>query len=620
MSSPEPIKNPHDERILYMLRLAIAAACFIAAVGVLIGRLYYLQLDRGDYYTTRSNDNRMRVQAVPPVRGLIYDRNGVLLADNLPSYRLEVVPEQVKHMDAMLPRLARFIPLSEQEIAAFKERLKSSPDFVPIPLKFQLDMSEVAHFEVNRQRFPGVEIRAGLSRNYPLGKLTAHVVGYVGAITESELQHIDMSRYRGTSHIGKVGVEKSYESALHGDPGSKIIEVNAEGRALRQLDREHSTPGKTLYISIDVNLQRAAKAALGDQTGAVAAIDPNTGEVLALVSKPSYDPQLFVEGISQKQYTALLDNPRHPLFNRALRGQYPPGSTVKPLVALAGLETDNGSSIHERFCPGYYKLPDAKRRWRDWKRWGHGHVDLHDAIMESCDVYFYDVAHDLGIDRLHDFLARFGLGKPTGIDLPGEQPGILPSPAWKRAHRGKPWYPGETLNTGIGQGYMTATVLQLAHMVALIASRGHGMQPHVVRAIKNNLTGEIKNIEPQPLKPLTLKDPAHWQQVIDGMAAVIANPHGTAHHISKGLTYTMAGKSGTSQVRGHDRNESESRTHDHIPWKYRTHALFIAFAPIDHPRIAIAAVVEHGGGGSSVAAPVVRRVADAYFAEQKPSP
>ncbi len=620
MFTPEPIKNPHSERTLYMMRLVIAALAFCAVIGLLIGRLYYLQLARGDYYTTRSNNNRVRVQAAPPVRGLIYDRNGVLLADNVPSYRLEIVPEQVKDMDGVLSRLSQLVALSKPEIDAFRERLKNSPKFAPVPLKFQLDMKEVARFEVNRQRFPGVDIRAGLSRNYPLGKLTAQVVGYVGAITQAELRHIDMSRYRGTGHIGKVGVEKSYEDLLHGMPGSRIAEVNAEGRVLRQLDSTHSVPGKTLYLTIDVNLQRAAAEALQGQSGAVVVLDTNTGEVLALASEPSYNPQPFVEGISQKTFSALLDDPLHPMFNRTLRGQYPPGSTIKPLVALAGLETGDGSSIHERYCPGYYELPGARRRWHDWKRSGHGHVTLRDAIMESCDVYFYDVAHDLGIEQLDAFLSRFGLGQPTGIDMPGEQPGILPSPAWKRAHRGKPWYPGETLNTGIGQGYMTTTPLQLAHAVALIATHGHGMRPHVARAIKDNITGEIKQIAPEPMKPITFKDPSHWQRVIDGMVAVVQNRHGTAHHISKGMTYTMAGKTGTSQVRGNDRNEGEFATEDDIPRKFRTHALFVAFAPVEHPQIAIAVIVEHAGGGGAVAAPIARKVADVYFAEQRAAP
>ncbi len=617
MSPQSAIKNLLRERFIFANRVVVASVVLLLIGGVLGGRLYYLQILKSRYYDTRSNDNRMRMLPVAPVRGLIYDRNGVLLADNVASYRLQVVPEQVKDMDAMLRRLQDIVPLTPERIRAFRARLRRAPRFDPVPLFYDLTPRQVAHFEVNREDFPGVDIQAGLSRYYPQGTAASHVVGYVGGITARDLHHVDPTLYRGSSHIGKTGVERTYEQVLHGKPGSRIIEANAEGRELGQLRSNPSSPGQNLILTLDMNLQRVAEQAMGDNTGAVVAIAPDTGDILALVSQPGFDPQPFVDGISQRQYHALLQDPLNPLFDRALRGQYPPGSTIKPFMAVAGLGTQGGRDVHERFCPGYYRLPHVSYVWHGWKRWGHGHVDLHKAIVQSCDIYFYDLAHDLGIADIDRWLGRFGFGSKTGVDLPGERSGVLPSDAWKLAHLGQPWYPGDTLNAGIGQGYWLVTPLQLGQAVATLARRGHGMRVHIVKAEQNPVTGRQTPVKPQPLPPINLPD-RDWHRIYSAMEDVIQSRHGTAHRIAKGLTYTMAGKTGTAQVRGNSRDEGDAPVQDkNIPKKYRNQALFIAFAPVRHPRIAIAVIVEHGGEGGAVAAPVARKVADAFFAEHR---
>lgn len=617
MSAAAPIKNLLRERRVFNQRVLVAAALLLAVGAGLGVRLYYLQITERGYYATRSHDNRMRVLPVAPVRGLIYSHNGVLLADNVASYRLDVVPEQVAHMDAMLQRLARIVPLTPRRIADFRRRVQRNPRFDPQPLVYDLTPRQVARFEVNRQDFPGVDIHAGLSRDYPQGAAAAHVVGYVGGITARDLRHVDASRYRGSSHIGKSGVERAYETLLHGLPGARQVEANAEGRTLRQMHTDPATPGKNLFLTLDMRLQRVAEQALGANTGAVVAIGPDSGDILALVSQPGFDPQPFVNGISERQYHALLGDPSNPLFNRAIRGQYPPGSTIKPFMAVAGLATDQGRDVHRRFCPGYYRLPHVSYVWHGWKRWGHGHVDLHKAIVQSCDIYFYDLAHDLGIADIDHWLARFGFGHPTGVDLPGEQSGVLPSQRWKLAHLGQPWYPGDTLNAGIGQGYWLVTPIQLAQAVATLARRGHGMRAHILYAVEDPASGQRRVIAPRPLPPIHLAA-GDWRRIFGAMQDVIRSPHGTAHRIAKGLSYTMAGKTGTAQVRGNSRDEGDSPDQDpRIPKKYRNQALFIAFAPVAHPRIAVAVIVEHGGEGGAVAAPVARRVTDAFFAEHR---
>ncbi len=615
MPADNAIKNHAAERRLFLVRTPVAGALLLCMVGLLVGRVAYLQIAQHDYYETRSKDNRMRVKVVSPVRGLIYDRNGVVLADNLPAYRLEIVPEQVEDMDAALDHLSELVEIRPADRERFLDRVAQTPDFRGVPIRLNLSHREVARFEVNRLDFPGMEIRAGLTRHYPMGKLASHLVGYVGGITTRELARLDDKRYRGANHIGKTGVEYAYESELHGFPGSRIVETNASGRTLRELDFNPPEPGQNLYLTVDARLQAAAHRALGEQTGAVVALDPETGGVLAMVSKPGYNPNLFVDGISHENYNRLLNDFRNPLFNRALQGQYPPGSTIKPIMAIAGLETESIDPQKEVWCPGYITLPGSDRRYRDWKRTGHGWVDMREAIYRSSDVYFYKLALKLGIDTIHRYGVMFGLGQETGIDLPRENSGIMPSRGWKRGHRNLPWYPGETLSTVIGQGFMTATPLQLAQVTSLIAERGQGQRPHVLLATEDPHSSEIRALEPEPTQPIILKDARHWQVVIDGMRAVVSAPRGTAYHyVGHDLTYPMAGKSGTAQVTALAQDEAAPDIED-VRRQLRDHALFIAFAPIDDPQIAVAVIVEHGGGGSSVAGPIAREVVDAYLLE-----
>jgi len=613
MAADDAIKNHAAERRLFLLRTIAATSVLGVLVVVLLGRVVYLQIFKHGYYETRSQDNRMRVQVTPPVRGLIYDRNGVVLADNVPAYRLEILPEQVDDLDATLDQLAEVVTIRPADRERFYDRAAKTPRFRGVPVRLNLSQREVARFEVNRREFPGVEIRAGLTRDYPLGEVAAHLVGYVGGITTRDLAQVDEKRYRGSNHIGKSGVEHSYESRLHGEPGSRVIETNASGRSLRELEMHPPTAGQALYLTIDARIQKAAFKALGDNDGSVVAINPRTGGLLASVSKPSYDPDLFVDGISHDNYNRLISNPHKPLFNRSLQGRYPPGSTIKPVMALAGLETHSIDPQKKVWCPGYITLPGSDHRYRDWKRSGHGWLNMRQAIYRSSDVYFYKLGLKLGIDTIHRYGNMFGLGRKTGIDLPRENSGLLPSRAWKHGSRNLPWYPGETLNTVIGQGFMSTTPLQLAHMTSQIAERGEGFKPHVLHAWKDPKNQSVQPVRPTPLEPIELTDQRHWQLIIGGMEDVIAAPRGTAHrYVGLNLDYSMAGKSGTSQVAGLAQDQAAPDIED-VEHQYRDHALFIAFAPIENPRIAVAVLVEHGGGGSSVAGPIARKVTDAYM-------
>lgn len=607
------IKNVHEERQAFLARMAFAAFSCLAMCILLIARLVNLQLLDHDYYTTRADDNRMRVQPVPPVRGLIYDRNGALLAQNQPSFFLEVTPEKAAPLDATLQQIAGVISLSDKDIARFKERVRKSPRYQPVPLRSNLSLEEVARYEINRYDFRGVEVTAGLTRNYPLGVSASHLIGYVGGITEAEMLKIESKDYQGLTQIGKLGVEKSQENWLRGTPGAKIIEANAHGRPLRELDYRLGAPGKNLYLSVDSRVQLIAEQALGTLSGAVVAIDPQNGEVLALVSRPGFDPHLFVEGIDQASYTLLSSDKKRPLFNRALQGQYPPGSTIKPAMALAGLEYGIVDPSHAEFCPGEYSLPNSSRKFRCWKREGHGSMDMVRGVMHSCDVYFYDLANRLGIDRMHASMTEYGLGHTTRIDLPLEKSGLMPSREWKRRTRKENWYPGETLNVGIGQGYMMTTPLQLAQMTARIAMRGGGFKPHIVHAMEDPLTGKRESIAPEPLETIVLKNNQNWSRVIDAMVQVTHTPGGTAYRIGKDSPYLIASKTGTAQVAGMSQEEAKAKELHEVAEHLRDHALFIAFAPADEPRIAVAVIAEHAGHGGAVAAPIARQVMDMYL-------
>lgn len=618
MADEKAFKNHPAERRIFLSRIIVVVLAMFVMLGILVTRMGWLQIAKHDYFTTRSKDNRMRVEVVQPVRGLIYDRNGTILAQNLPAYRLVVIPEQVENMDKALDRLSQYVEIRKKDREHLRRRLAHTPSFRAVPMRLNLSKREVARFEVNRYRFPGMEIRAGLSRYYPLGRFTGHVVGYVGGITGPELLMLNDQRYRGATRIGKTGIELYYESLLRGYPGSRIVEANAVGRTVRTLEYHPPRSGKNLYLTISARLQKVAFQALGKHSGAVVALNPESGDVLAMVSKPSYNTNLFVGGISSKAYNRLLNNPRNPLYHRAIQGQYPPGSVVKPVMALAALESGVIEPEKQVWCPGYVTLEGSDHHYRGWARWGQGWVDMREAIYRSTDVYFYKMAMKMGIDTIHKFGSMFGLGQKTGIDLPSENSGIMPSRGWKHAHHGTRWFPGETLITVIGQGYMTATPLQLAQMTSLIAQRGKGYQPHLLRAVRNPKSGQLRTIKPDPIKPINLDNPKHWDVVIDGMRAVVNNARGTAHdYIGKNLQYTLAGKSGTAQVTELKQGVIAPDIED-MPYGQRPHALFIAFAPIEDPKIAVAVIVEHGGGGSSVASPVARKVIDAYLLGDKP--
>lgn len=604
-------KEETREQKIFRRRVTVAAVLVAVLTGALVIRLIFLQVIEYQRYRTLSRNNRVRVVPLPPTRGLIYDRNGVLLAENVPSYSLEIVPAEVKHLKATIARLRRIVSITPADLRRFHELMRERNRFDSVPLRTRLDDQEVARFAVNRYRFPGVDIHARLTRNYPLGEFASHLIGYVGRINERDLRHIDVANYRGSTYIGKTGVEASYERVLHGKVGYEQVEVNAQGRALRVLARTDPVPGKNLYLTIDANLQRVAQQALGEEKGAVVAINPRTGGVLAMVSTPEFNPNAFVDGIDSASYRALLRGPGRPLFNRDLNGQYPPGSTIKPFIGLGGLELGAPLANGRVFCPGYFILPGSTHVYRGWKPGGHGWTDLHKAIAQSCDIYFYQLALQMGINEIHNFLIKFGFGAPTGVDLPDESGGLIPSPKWKRRVFGKPWYTGETLITGIGQGFMLVTPLQLASATATMAERGIRYRPHVVGRIQNPLTGRLRDIAPQRLRTIGPGDPGDWKRIIDGMIAVVNGPHGTARRIGIGEKYLIAGKTGTAQV--YTLRQGERYDESKLPKRLRDNALFIAFAPAEDPRIAVAVVVEHGGSGASAAAPIARTVINAYL-------
>ena len=605
------IKDYLFESHLFMQRSVQALVFAALLIAVLLGRLVYLQVLAHEHFITLSDDNRIKILPLPPNRGLIFDRNGIILADNLPSYRLEITPEQVHDMQATLDGLSQLVTIRNVDRKRFDKLLARTPSFKPVPLRFHLSDEEVARFAIDRHRYPGVDIVAGLSRHYPHGPLAAHALGYVGRIDERDLQRIDASNYSGTTHIGKVGVEKTYEPILHGTVGYRQVETNAEGRVLRTLVRTPPLPGENLYLTLDAELQNVAEQAFGTHSGAAIAINPETGGVLAFVSQPTYDPNLFVNGIDTDTYHALRDDEDQPLFNRALRGQYPPGSTLKPFVGLGGLEQGIVTEHTHTYCPGFYQLPGKDRRYRDWKRSGHGTVDLNSAIAQSCDVYFYDLALSMGIDRLHSYLDQFGFGNRTGIDISGELPGLLPSREWKRATRNQPWFPGETLISGIGQGFVLTTPIQLASGTATLSKYGQRMRPHIVASTQKSDDPSLTPINNDPVLYIPIEDRENWHAVIEGMHAVVQGKHGTARKVGHDAPYQFAGKTGTAQVFGLKQEEKYDAAK--LEEKLRDHSLFIAFAPLDQPKIALAVIVENGGSGSAVAAPIARTILDAYL-------
>ena len=614
MAAREFLKNPKLEVRYFKVRVYFAALFVMLCVLLLGSRLFFLQITSNEHYATLSQENRVRIVPMPPTRGLVYDRNLKLLADNKPSYQIVVKPVDVNDIKQVVLDIGQYIQLEEHHLKRFYEDVKRKQSFESIPLKINLTEDEVARFAVNRHRFPGVEIKARANRYYPMAGVSVHALGYVGRINAEEMQEIDKQNYRDTTHIGKSGVEKYYEDILHGEVGYQHVEINAQGRKINELKTVPPSPGADIILSIDAHLQKVAIDSLGERTGSVVAMDPVTGEVLVFVSSPTFNPNLFVNGISSKQFSLLRDDPDRPLFNRALTGQYPPGSTIKPMLALAGLHYGVTWAGKEMYAGPFYRLPGHKRKYRDWKKGGHGKVDMFKAITQSCDVYFYTLANDLGIDRIAEFLTKFNLGARTKLDTWGEAKGLVPSQEWKRAAYGQVWYPGETIITGVGQGYMLATPLQLATATSALALRGQGIQPRFLRAVRKQ--GEVEETaHATAMQSIDISNEHFWDQIISAMVDAVHKPNGTAYRIGKDAKYQIAGKTGTSQVFG--LAEDEEFEEENIDKKLRDHGLFIAFAPVDDPKIAIAVIVENGGSGSRVAAPIAKVVMDNYLLSKK---
>jgi len=605
------LKDSGREVALFQRRALAGFLIIVVCLGVLASRFMHLQVVRHDEFATRADQNRIKLRPIPPARGLIFDRNGVLLADNTAAFRLEVTPERVKDMDATLDQLREVVPLTEDDVKRFKEQRKGRRGFNSLPLRFRLSEDEVAKFAVNRWRFPGVEVVPYLTRTYPRGTEFGHVVGYVARIDEADLRELDATRYAGTTHIGKTGIERYYEKLLHGEPGYERVEINADGRALRVLDSTPPKPGKNLYLSIDVRLQEAAEAIFEGKPGAAVAIDPRNGEVLAMVSVPSFDPNLFVNGISHVDYRALIGSPLRPLLHRALVGTYKPGSTMKPFMGIAGLEQGVRRLDDTVLSTGEFHIPGQSRGYRDWRRGGHGRVDLVESLAQSVNTYFYSLALDMGIDRMSGYLSKFGFGSRTGIDLTGEGTGILPSKDWKRAQFNKPWFPGETVIAGIGQGYWVITPVQLANATAILAARGAHHPIHLLRATQSGFSAPVEPVEQRPADPTFIVNMTNWNRVRDGMIAVVSGPTGTAARVFADAPYTTAGKTGTAQRFSRTGNEVDTRGLDDAQ---RHQALFVAFAPVEEPQIALALVMEFGASGSHDAAPLARRILDAWLA------
>ena len=613
-----PLKNLDRELARFHGRLK-AGSVFIALLAtILLARAFYLQIMQHEHYIERAESNRISLVPTAPHRGLILDRNGRILAENYSAYTLELTRAKTDDLDATLAEVGKLIEITPGQLRRFRRLLAESHEFETVPLKSKLTDEEVAILAANRYRLPGVEVRARLFRNYQAGPGMAHVVGFIGRINDRDLKRLretDLERnYKGSVHIGKTGLEQSYETLLHGRTGFDQMETDASGRAVRMLSRIPPVPGKDLRLHLDAELQAVAEHAFGDFLGGLVALDPNTGGVLALVSKPGFDPNLFVDGIDPETWKSLNESPERPMVNRVLRGIYPPGSTIKPFMALAGLELGLRKPSDSIVDPGYYSLPNSRHQFRDWKRGGHGVVDLRRSISQSCDTYYYRLAVDMGIDRMHDYLAQFGLGEKTGIDLDGESSGLLPSREWKQRRWKQPWYPGETVIAGIGQGYHLTTPLQLATAAAMLANGGKRIEPRLVQAMRDPLAHTWQPM-PGAVRGQVAVKPAHLALVREGMMDVM-RPGGTAAASAAGAPYTIAGKTGTAQVVG----IKQGARYDagRLAREHRDHALFIAYAPAENPTIAVAVMVENGGSGSGTAAPIARAVFDYYLTGKRP--
>ncbi|WP_115719367.1 penicillin-binding protein 2 [Gallaecimonas mangrovi] len=611
-----PIRDHSFEASLFWRRALFSLLVVVICFGALLVNLYHLQIDEHKDYQVRSNDNRIKLVPVAPNRGIIYDRNGVPLAENRPVYSLEVVPEQVKSWDKPLASLQKLLGIDDDTISDFKASLKGVHRFKRVTLLEEMTEKQVAEFSVNQHNYPGFSVEARLKRYYPYGDAMTHVLGYVARINDRDLQDLaeknQLSNYAATHEIGKLGVERYYESMLHGEVGYMEVEVNNRGRVIRTLRFKPPVPGKDLYLNIDLGLQLKAQELLAGHRGSIVAIDPRDGGILAMASMPSYDPNLFVRGISSKEYNKLLHSPDRPLINRSTQGRYPPGSTVKPFLALAGLEEGAITPEFKIFDPGYFELPNVDHKWRDWKRWGHGWVNMRKAIAESCDTYFYRLALSLGIDKIHSWMTKFGFGKYSGIDIHEETNGVMPSKEWKRRRFHQPWYLGDTIPVGIGQSYWTVTPVQLATAVTIMADSGVHHSPRLLRATGTAADIQMVPVEDQPKVEASAKS---WHEVQSAMRYTVTSPSGSAHRALNDAPYTATGKTGTAQVV----NVGQGERYDahKVEERHRDNAMFITYAPYEQPKIVVTVALENViGGGSSVAAPVARKILDYYLLDE----
>ncbi len=599
--------SKHHTTQAFLFRFNFLLATLILLSLVLTLRLAYLQFSQYKLFATLSLKNQMSIVSISPSRGIICDRNGIVLAENLPVYVLEIIPERIKSIPETLKNLQTLLPaITAEDIKNFYRARKQNPAYFPIPFKLKLSEIDVATFASNQYQFPGVSIKAILMRHYPLGEITAHLLGYVARINIDELQNVDFTNYRATNFIGKSGVEKYYEDTLHGTIGYQQVETDVSGRTLRVLSKQPPVSGKKLYLTVDTRLQQAGYAALQGKRGALVIISVKNGEILAMVSAPSFNPNLFVNGISTDDYKVLSDVLDRPLYNRAVRGLYPPASTIKPFIALAGLNQGLATPRDHIYDPGWFRLPGVKHAYRDWKHTGHGLVDIKRAIMVSCDTYFYQLGNKMGINAIEPMLRQFGFGQLSGVDLFEEASGLVPTPQWKRMTKKLPWYPGDTLITSIGQGFMLATPLQLASATASLSLKGHRFRPHLLH---HSVTDQTRELAYNPIEeyPLRLKSEDHWALVHDAMHEVIVNNSGTGYRFGKDAPYPVAGKTGTAQV--FSLSQDEKKRYTDLPEALRDHSLFIAFAPVESPEVAIAVIVEH----DTAAAQVARQVLDKYF-------